>query len=88
MGCFICPVPHIGHLYSTVLADTLRRYYILHGKEAILSTGTDEHGLKVVLKVPQFPLTHSFFRFNKLQKRMVWSHWTFVIKYLTASRYA
>jgi methionyl-tRNA synthetase len=40
-------VPHIGHLYSTVLADTIRRYYALHGKEVLMSTGTDEHGLKV-----------------------------------------
>ncbi|KAG1156522.1 hypothetical protein G6F37_007529 [Rhizopus arrhizus] len=40
-------LPHIGHLYSTVLADTIRRHYLLHGKEAIMSTGTDEHGLKI-----------------------------------------
>lgn len=40
-------VPHIGHLYSTVLADTIRRHYALHGKQVLMSTGTDEHGLKV-----------------------------------------
>lgn len=40
-------MPHIGHLYSTVLADTIRRNYILHGKDVLMSTGTDEHGLKV-----------------------------------------
>lgn len=40
-------VPHIGHLYSSVLADTLTRYYALKGADAYLCTGTDEHGLKV-----------------------------------------
>lgn len=40
-------VPHIGHLYSSVLADTLTRYYALKGADAFLCTGTDEHGLKV-----------------------------------------
>lgn len=44
---YVNAVPHIGHLYSTVLADTLRRYYVLHGKEVLMSTGTDEHGLKI-----------------------------------------
>ncbi|KAF7731198.1 Methionine--tRNA ligase, mitochondrial [Apophysomyces ossiformis] len=44
---FFPVVPHIGHLYSTVLADTLRRYYQLKGAEAYLCTGTDEHGLKI-----------------------------------------
>lgn len=57
-------VPHIGHLYSTVLADTIRRNYLLHGKEVLMSTGTDEHGLKVRFeekKARQFiiqPLIH------------------------------
>ncbi|KAI9302214.1 tRNA synthetases class I (M)-domain-containing protein [Cunninghamella echinulata] len=40
-------VPHIGHLYSSVIADTLKRYYALKGFEASLTTGTDEHGLKI-----------------------------------------
>ncbi|KAJ3055330.1 methionyl-tRNA synthetase [Rhizophlyctis rosea] len=40
-------VPHIGHLYSAVLADVLRRWYEFKGHKAILSTGTDEHGQKI-----------------------------------------
>ena len=39
--------PHIGHLYSMVLADVLKRWQQLEGKEAYLSTGTDEHGMKI-----------------------------------------
>ncbi|KAI1480200.1 tRNA synthetases class I (M)-domain-containing protein [Daldinia eschscholtzii] len=39
--------PHVGHLYSMVIADVLKRWQVLKGREAILSTGTDEHGMKV-----------------------------------------
>lgn len=39
--------PHIGHMYSMVLADVLKRWQTLLGRHALLCTGTDEHGLKV-----------------------------------------
>ncbi|KAI1084114.1 tRNA synthetases class I (M)-domain-containing protein [Whalleya microplaca] len=39
--------PHVGHLYSMLVADVLKRWEVLNGREAILSTGTDEHGMKV-----------------------------------------
>ncbi len=39
--------PHIGHMYSMVLADVLKRWQTLLGHRALLCTGTDEHGLKV-----------------------------------------
>ncbi|KAG0255502.1 methionyl-tRNA synthetase, partial [Actinomortierella ambigua] len=40
-------VPHIGHLHSAVLADTLKRFHEMKGRKVMLSTGTDEHGLKI-----------------------------------------
>ncbi|NWU72818.1 SYMM protein, partial [Pterocles burchelli] len=40
--------PHIGHLYSALLADALHRHRLLRGAgPGLLSTGTDEHGLKI-----------------------------------------
>lgn len=41
--------PHIGHLYSMVLADILARYSRLRHplRKVVFSTGTDEHGLKI-----------------------------------------
>lgn len=39
--------PHIGHAYTTILADTLARYRALLGEDPIFLTGLDEHGLKV-----------------------------------------
>lgn len=39
--------PHIGHIYTTTLVDTMTLYQRLKGREAIMLTGCDEHGLKV-----------------------------------------
>ncbi|MBN8216491.1 MAG: methionine--tRNA ligase [Spirochaetes bacterium] len=39
--------PHIGHAYTTVLADVLHRAHRLFGDESYFLTGTDEHGQKV-----------------------------------------
>ncbi|XP_076005061.1 methionine--tRNA ligase, mitochondrial isoform X2 [Genypterus blacodes] len=39
--------PHIGHLYSAVIADCLHRYKLLKGFDSKFATGTDEHGLKI-----------------------------------------
>ncbi|MBW2288161.1 MAG: methionine--tRNA ligase [Deltaproteobacteria bacterium] len=39
--------PHIGHTYTTVLADTIARYHRLTGDETFFLTGTDEHGEKI-----------------------------------------
>ncbi|EQL02333.1 methionyl-tRNA synthetase [Ophiocordyceps sinensis CO18] len=39
--------PHVGHLYSMVLADVLKRWQQLKGRQAVLCTGTDEHGMKI-----------------------------------------
>ncbi|XP_037531631.1 methionine--tRNA ligase, mitochondrial [Nematolebias whitei] len=39
--------PHLGHLYSAVIADCLHRYKRLQGCSTRFATGTDEHGLKI-----------------------------------------
>lgn len=39
--------PHIGHAYTTLLADVIARYHRMMGKDVFLLTGTDEHGQKV-----------------------------------------
>jgi len=40
--------PHLGHAYTTLVADVLCRYHRMKQKETFLLTGTDEHGDKVV----------------------------------------
>ncbi len=39
--------PHIGHAYTTILADTLSRFRQLINQKTFFLTGLDEHGLKV-----------------------------------------
>ena len=39
--------PHIGHAYTTILADVLARYHRMLGVPTYFLTGTDEHGQKV-----------------------------------------
>lgn len=40
--------PHIGHAFTTVVADALARFHRLLGLETRFQTGTDEHGEKVL----------------------------------------
>ncbi len=40
--------PHLGHAYTTIVADVWKRFYRLMDREVFLQTGTDEHGHKVV----------------------------------------
>jgi len=39
--------PHIGHAYTTIVADVMARFYRMAGYETFFLTGTDEHGDKV-----------------------------------------
>ncbi len=39
--------PHLGHAYTTLVADCYQRYYQLRGDDVRLVTGTDEHGQKI-----------------------------------------
>ena len=39
--------PHIGHVYTSTVADAYARYRRARGEDVFFLTGTDEHGLKV-----------------------------------------
>jgi len=39
--------PHLGSLYSTLLADVAQRWHMMHGQDTFFLTGTDEHGQKI-----------------------------------------
>jgi methionyl-tRNA synthetase len=49
--------PHLGHIYTTVAADTVARYHRLNGEETFFLTGTDEHGIKMVRTAYQYETT-------------------------------
>ena len=38
--------PHIGHAYTSISVDVLKRFYKLRGYGSYFLTGTDEHGTK------------------------------------------
>ncbi len=44
---YVTAKPHIGHAYTTVIADILARWHRLKGEKVFFLTGTDEHGGKV-----------------------------------------
>lgn len=44
---YVTAKPHLGSLYSTLLADVAKRWHTLLGKKTFFLTGTDEHGQKV-----------------------------------------
>ncbi len=44
---YVNDVPHVGHYYTTLVADTVARYRRLRGQDVYFLTGTDEHGQKI-----------------------------------------
>ena len=45
---YVNAAPHLGHAYTTIVADVLTRFHRLAGCETYFLTGTDEHGDKIV----------------------------------------
>lgn len=68
--------PHIGHAYTTILADVLARYHRLLGVPTFFLTGTDEHGQKVQKAAeaagitPQQQADTTVVRFQELWKKL------------------
>jgi methionyl-tRNA synthetase len=44
---YVNAAPHIGHTYTTLVADTIKRLKAMQGITAYLVTGSDEHGQKI-----------------------------------------
>lgn len=76
--------PHIGHMYTTVLADVITRYRRMLGNEVYFLTGTDEHGQKIektaasLGKTPKILVDEVMLNFKNLWKNMGISYDHFV----------
>jgi methionyl-tRNA synthetase len=76
--------PHIGHAYTTILADVLARYHRLLGVPTHFLTGTDEHGQKVQRAAqlngitPQEQCDQTVVRFQQLWERLEITHDDFI----------
>jgi methionyl-tRNA synthetase len=44
---YVNATPHIGHAYTTIVADILARHHRQRGEETFFLTGTDEHGTNI-----------------------------------------
>ncbi|MCX6997238.1 MAG: methionine--tRNA ligase, partial [Kiritimatiellaeota bacterium] len=76
--------PHVGHAYTTVLADVLARYHRLLGVPTFFLTGSDEHGQKVqkaaqaASLTPQEQADQTVVRFQQLWKKLGITHDDFI----------
>ncbi len=76
--------PHIGHAYTTILADVLACYNRLIGKPTFFLTGTDEHGQKVATAAakknisPQEHADETVVRFRELWDKLEISNDDFI----------
>lgn len=76
--------PHIGHAYTTVLADVISRFHRLIGEESYFLTGTDEHGQKVLTAArergvdPQTHCDEMVVRFQRLWEHLEINHDDFI----------
>lgn len=76
--------PHIGHAYTTILADVLARYHRLMRVPTHFLTGTDEHGQKVQQAAekggitPQAHADRTVVRFQELWKKLEITHDDFI----------
>ena len=68
--------PHLGHAYTTVMADVLSRFHRIMGDDVFFLTGTDEHGQKVEQAArgrglePQAHADEMVVRFRELWERL------------------
>lgn len=66
--------PHIGHTFTTVVSDVVKRYYSLFGKKVYFLTGTDEHGEKIAVAAKNDGKdVVSFVNDNSEKFRTVWN---------------
>ena len=65
---YINAEPHLGHAYTTMVADAIARAHRLMGDEVFFLTGTDEHGQKVERAAQKAALATSVFADQTAQK--------------------
>ena len=76
--------PHMGHAYSSIVADVFARFKRLEGYDVHFLTGTDEHGLKIQREAEKKNKDVKFFcdelseKFKKLTKTLNLSNNDFI----------
>ena len=81
---YVNGAPHIGHAYTTIVADAMARYHRLKGEDVFFLTGTDEHGLKIQRAAedrgitPQQMVDENSAQFRQLFERLELTHDRFI----------
>ena len=81
---YVNDVPHLGHAYTTVVADAFARFHRQRGDDVRFLTGTDEHGQKIERVAeeqgikPQELADRVVERFRELWQRLGISHDDFI----------
>jgi len=81
---YVNDLPHIGHVYTTVVADVIARYRRLCGDDVFFVTGTDEHGQNIQRTAekqgisPQEQADRVVSRYHRLWKELGISHDDFI----------
>lgn len=81
---YVNGAPHIGHAYTTIVADAFARHYRQRGDEVFFLTGTDEHGLKVQRAAeengmtPQALVDQNSQKFRELFEKLTLTHDRFI----------
>jgi methionyl-tRNA synthetase len=70
---YVNAAPHLGHAYTTIVADAMARWHRLRGDRAWLLTGTDEHGDKIAQAAARASVTpQAFADRNSAAFRATW----------------
>ena len=76
--------PHMGHAYSSIIADIFARFKKLEGFDVFYLTGTDEHGLKIQREAEKNKMDPKVFcddlsiKFKELTKTLKLSNTDFI----------
>jgi methionyl-tRNA synthetase len=71
-------LPHVGHFYSSTIANTIFRYQKIAGKNARFTTGIDENSQKAVIKAEEagVPIM-DYLDSMAAEHKKVWDHFDF-----------
>ena len=71
-------LPHVGHFYSSTIANTIFRYQKIAGKNARFTTGIDENSQKAVIKAEEAGMEiMEYLDSMACEHKKVWDHFDF-----------
>lgn len=79
---YVTAKPHLGSLYSTLLADISARFHKLQGAQVFFLTGTDEHGQKIAQAAEKVGLAPQAFVDSFIDNyKKIWADYELVYSY-------